>query len=260
MTVATSSALSAANLNAKLVSRTDNTDVSGIPNFENSIEIAGEALDDLILKDESLTISGGVVTVSSRYITSVRLVSEGAAATDNLDTINGGVLGQVIVVRSNSSSQDITFTDGVGNLTLSRPFTTLLSSDTIVLIRATSTWLEVARSSATNAQITNYPNGGTITIVSGVATIDPFTNTQYTIDTEAAAATDDLDTITITGAPEGSILILKAASSSRDVVLKDATGNLRLTADFTMTSTDDRIMLMYNGTNWLELSRSDNST
>lgn len=103
---------------------------------------------------------------------------------------------------------------------------------------------------------TGFANGGAKTIASGAITVAEFS--LYSVDTEGGAATDDLDTIN-GGSYDGQILVLKAANSGRDVVLKDTTGNLRLAEDFTLTHAQDRIMLMYDGANWCELSRSDNT-
>lgn len=99
-----------------------------------------------------------------------------------------------------------------------------------------------------------YEDGGSKTIVSGVITV---TNSYHSVSTEGGAGTDDLDTIN--GGTTGQILILRAQSSSNDVVCKDGTGNLRLAGDFTLTHAQDRITLQYDGTNWIELSRSDNA-
>jgi hypothetical protein len=55
-------------------------------------------------------------------------------------------------------------------------------------------------------------------------------------------------------------LIIVAANSARTVVAKDATGNLRLNGDFSLDHQNDTLTLIYNGTNWLEVSRSDNQT
>lgn len=103
---------------------------------------------------------------------------------------------------------------------------------------------------------TGFANGGGKTIASGAITVAEYS--LYSVDTEGGAATDDLDTIN-GGSYDGQILVLRAANSARDVVLKDGSGNLRLVGDFTLTNSQDRIMLMYDGTNWCELSRSDNS-
>ena len=101
-----------------------------------------------------------------------------------------------------------------------------------------------------------YAVGPTRTIAAGSITITDYS--YYRIAAEAAAATDDLDTI-LGGSFEGQLLILSAANSTQDVVLKDMTGNLRLAADFTLTNAQDRISLMWDGAAWCELSRSDNT-
>ncbi len=95
-----------------------------------------------------------------------------------------------------------------------------------------------------------------LTIASGAITV---TGSYHHVDTESDAATDDLDTIN--GGTVGDILILRAANGTRDIVLKDGTGNLRLNGDFTMNNLDDHIMLIFSsgGSLWCEISRSDNT-
>ena len=95
--------------------------------------------------------------------------------------------------------------------------------------------------------------GTTLTIATGAVTI---TTSFHAIDTEAAGATDDLDTIN--GGQTGQVLYIHAANGARDVVAKDGTGNLKLAGDFTLNNTEDALTLIYDGSNWLELSRSDN--
>lgn len=94
----------------------------------------------------------------------------------------------------------------------------------------------------------------TLTISGGIVT-----NAQgsHAIDTESAAASDDLDTITAgTGISAESILILRAANVARVVTLKDGTGNLLLNGDYALNATDRTITLIYDGTNWREVARS----
>lgn len=105
---------------------------------------------------------------------------------------------------------------------------------------------------------TGFAFGGTKTIATGAISVSGTSYSYFSVDTEGSSATDDLDSIT-GGSFDGQMLILRAANSSRDVVLKDGTGNLRLVADFTLTNAQDRISLQYDGTNWVELSRSDNT-
>jgi hypothetical protein len=77
-----------------------------------------------------------------------------------------------------------------------------------------------------------------------------------TVDTESSAATDDLDTIS--GGVSGDRCVIQAADSARTVVCKDGTGNLALAGDFSLDNAEDTIELIFNGTNWCELSRSNN--
>jgi len=92
------------------------------------------------------------------------------------------------------------------------------------------------------------------TIATGAITV--YGSGVYTVDTESAAASDDLDTIS--GGQFDDEIVLQAASSSRDVVAKDGTGNLVLAGDFTMDNVQDKLLLRYDGTNWNEISRSNN--
>jgi hypothetical protein len=92
-------------------------------------------------------------------------------------------------------------------------------------------------------------------IASGVSTIVGDVGS-VSIDTEGAAATDDLDTIS--GGIDRQVLVVRAANSARDVVLKDGTGNLKLASDCTLNNTEDTISLIYIGSTWYEISRSDN--
>jgi hypothetical protein len=101
----------------------------------------------------------------------------------------------------------------------------------------------------------NIGSKSELTIASGVVTK---TGSYHRIDTESDASTDDLDTIN--GGTEGDILVLSPQTGARDVVVKDNTGNMQCNGDFTMTSVQDTIVFIFSGNNWLELSRSDNTT
>jgi hypothetical protein len=99
--------------------------------------------------------------------------------------------------------------------------------------------------------------GSTRTIVAGVIT-KPTNGNFFPIATEGGAGTDDLTTID--GASfVGEMIVIRASLASTDVVCKDGTGNLRLAGDFTLTHSQDRLMAMWDGSAWTELSRSDNT-
>lgn len=95
------------------------------------------------------------------------------------------------------------------------------------------------------------------TIATGVITVD---SSYHRVDTEAAGATDDLDTIN--GGIDGMSLTLQSQNNARDPTIKNGTGNIRLlgAADFTLTRVTDTIELVYSTITgeWCEVSRSDN--
>jgi hypothetical protein len=102
-----------------------------------------------------------------------------------------------------------------------------------------------------------------VTISGGVATVFNSLVTTVRIDTEGGAASDDLNTLTIAGAKEGKQVTLTSVANARDIVLKHATGNLRLngSADFTLTHSLDRWTCSYSLSNtaYAETGRGDNA-
>lgn len=99
-------------------------------------------------------------------------------------------------------------------------------------------------------------SAGQATIASGAITL---TRSYMTVDTEGGAATDDLDTIN--GGADGDIVYLRQVNSARDIVLKHATGNLRLNGatDKTLSSISDVIQLLRVAGNWCQVAFGDNA-
>lgn len=99
------------------------------------------------------------------------------------------------------------------------------------------------------------PKTSELTIASGVVTA---IGSHHTVDTEADAVSDDLDTIN--SGSDGMTLVIRAADSGRTVVVKDGTGNIQSAGDFSMDNAQDVMTLMYVNdlSAWVELSRSDN--
>lgn len=92
-----------------------------------------------------------------------------------------------------------------------------------------------------------------LTIATGAVTA---TKSYHTIDTESDAASDDLDTIS--GGRAGQILVVQANNSARSVVLKDGTGNLKLSGDITLDNAEDTATLVSDGTSWYLIATSNN--
>jgi DUF4097 and DUF4098 domain-containing protein YvlB len=92
-----------------------------------------------------------------------------------------------------------------------------------------------------------------LTISSGTITISR--NVHY-VDTEGAAATDDLDSIS--GGDDHWLLFLRTANDARDVVIKHNTGNIRCSGalDITLSSTSDVALLLHDGGLWYAFAGS----
>jgi hypothetical protein len=95
-----------------------------------------------------------------------------------------------------------------------------------------------------------------LTIASGAVTV---TRTRHLVDTEASAATDDLDTIS--GGVEGDLLILQSVNAGRVVTVKHNTGNLYLFGgqDIALSNPQQALALMWDGTRWCQLASPQGS-
>jgi len=99
-----------------------------------------------------------------------------------------------------------------------------------------------------------YPRGSTLTIATGSITA-PATGVYFAVGTEGGAATDDLDTIVNT--LDYRMIILRSADSAQDVTVKNGTGNIRLASgDYVMSTTTNKIGLIYEAPYWYELYRA----
>jgi hypothetical protein len=95
---------------------------------------------------QSHTIAAGVITINgtSSYLS---IATEGGAATDDLDTINGGEIGDILIVTAFSGSNTVVLKDGTGNLRLASDFSLDNAEDTITLMKNVSgNWVEICRS------------------------------------------------------------------------------------------------------------------
>lgn len=111
---------------------------SSTPKMDAIAEVTsgnGVVVDSLKLKDGTvifptateLTIASGAITVTQGLHT---VDTEGDAATDNLDTINGLAAGQIVVLRAANGARDVVLTNGVGNVYTPNGTSATLSSTT----------------------------------------------------------------------------------------------------------------------------------
>ena len=86
----------------------------------------------------------------------------------------------------------------------------------------------------------------TVTIVSGVATV---TKSFVVLDAEGAGTTDQLDTITMSGAVAGTLLLL-TVNTTDTITVDDA--NINLAAATRAIAPGGSLLLHYDGTEWTE--------
>lgn len=100
-----------------------------------------------------------------------------------------------------------------------------------------------------------------LTISAGGAVTPETPYAKIVVNGGTGSGADDLDTIS--GGIEGQVLIIRPATSggADTVTVRDGAGNILLDAagNFAMDNVADTIMFIYDGSNWLELTRSDNA-
>lgn len=92
-----------------------------------------------------LAIAAGVLTITGSH--HAVDVEDGAASSDDLDTITGGEEGQVLVLRPYSDARSIVVKHATGNIECDgqRDITLAEDDDVVVLIKAASKWTVIAR-------------------------------------------------------------------------------------------------------------------
>ena len=90
----------------------------------------------------------------------------------------------------------------------------------------------------------------------------------HTVDTQGGAGADTLNTINLGSVSEGialgvgSLLLLTPANTAHVVTVKHGLGNIHLVgaADYAMSDAASALLLRYDGTNWIEISRCETSS
>jgi hypothetical protein len=126
-------------------SGTWNVDKSGVGTFTSVVasNITAPSSKLILTRGGNLTISSGAITVTHSYH---RVDTEAAAASDNLDTINGGVDGMIVVLQSENSARDVLVRDGIGNIFITGNTLLVSTHDKITLIYngSDSMWNELS--------------------------------------------------------------------------------------------------------------------
>ena len=104
--------------------------------------------------------------------------------------------------------------------------------------------------------ITNSNN--VVTLTAGAINLTGQSRSVVMLNTNEGSGIEDLNTIS--GTNSGDVLILSSFYTFKEITAKNGTGNLKLNSDFVMDSSNDRLVLISDGTNLYELARSNNGT
>lgn len=108
------------------------------------------ALASITTLTQTLTIASGAITVTTAYTPNTVIVDGEGGAADDLSTINGGVAGQVILLRSQSAARVITVKDGADLLLPGGDQTLNATSDFLIMVKRVSTGWAAAAPLANN--------------------------------------------------------------------------------------------------------------
>lgn len=108
----------------------------------NNLIVGDAAWDQLNYGQDTKTISSDAITVTKTYNV---IDTEGAAASDNLATINGGNDGDILILIAANAGRIITLKNGTGNIvTSTNADITLSSTRALMLFKSGSYWSDLS--------------------------------------------------------------------------------------------------------------------
>lgn len=121
-------------------------------------------------------------------------------------------------------------------------------------VEITNELIQRGLNSAIDVQIPTISSGA-------ISFIRKSVDTLLYIETQAAAATDDLDTITASGFANGDKVTIRGNNSGRVTTVKDGTGNIELegNVDFSTGELERALTLQLKDSVWYEVSRTSQS-
>jgi hypothetical protein len=207
----------------------------------------------------TLTISGGVITVTGNYH---RIDTESSAATDNLDTITAGTEAWLLFLRTNNSARDVTIKHATGNikctgdqdiiLSTTNDLAVLIYDDDIDLWLAFSLTQAAMKAAANVFTAANSFQAAMIlkyTAVSGDTTLDA---THHIVAADATAGAVVITLPTAVGIAGTEYVVKKIDSSANTVTVDGATTETIDGASTKVLSAQwAYTRIISNGANWI---------
>lgn len=107
----------------------------------NDLMAGDRSWEQLRFGSQALTIASDAITATYTYVV---VDTEGAAASDNLATINGGNEGDILILRMANAARVVTLKHGTGNVQLSNGLDVVLSATRVILLyRVAGNWSDV---------------------------------------------------------------------------------------------------------------------
>ena len=240
---------------------------AGLPVADTTNIVKGSADGTRMMRFEVDGVSTGttrVMTVPDKNITlcdvaEVMLLSGAQAMTGDIHADSGK-----IYIDGYTATLNLTYSDVIMAAVYYQPVLGMMvleaydyGTSTPLPLRVSASYLDMYVRDIRDIAGLVLHDATELTIASGTVTA---TQSYHDIDTESGAASDDLDTIN--GGTAGQMLVLRAESDDRTVVVKHGTGNMHLSvaSDLNLDSIYDTITLLYDGSNWIEISRSNNGS
>ena len=207
----------------------------------------------------TLTISAGGVTVTQNYH---KIATEGAAASDDLDTITGGADGLILFLKTNDSAKDVVIKHNTGNILCSGGGDLTLGTnyDVVVLLYDGTLSKFVAWAMTAGGQLgatntwtaPNYFSSGMRFKVHALSTDTTITNAYYMCDVDASGGAVTITLPTASG-DIGRTFILRKNDASANAVTIDGYSSETINGSSTLPITVQytSYTIMSDGTNWM---------
>lgn len=203
-----------------------------------------------------LTIASGTVARTQVVHT---IDTESDAASDDLDTVTGGGAEQILLIRPASAARTVVVKHSIGANGFACPGGQDISlaegTDWLLAAHDGTQWVVLAFNTLARPVAVDliFKAATTLTIASGAITA---TQGSHIVDTEGAAASDDLDTMA--GGTAEETVLLRPASGARTVVIKHSIGANGFACpsgrDISLADANDWALCAYNGTQWTVLA------